>query len=242
MDSPAAWIVLAYLVGAIPIAYLVCLGKGIDLRKVGSGNIGATNAGRALGRGWGLAVFLGDVLKAWLPTFAAAHHQGLGSAEHHDLIVALVGAAAFLGHVYPVYLRFHGGKGVSVALGITLVFSPAVAGAALVLYLQTLALTRISGLGSLTAVSAMALFVVGADERLPFQLLVLGFAALIYWRHRSNIRELLDQAHDRNSAAGTGPRHADHPAKLPEPGTSSGLIPEVVSADRSKPVPASKRT
>ncbi len=167
LQHPATWIVVAYLAGSIPVGLAIGRLRGVDLRNVGSGNIGATNAGRAMGRRWGLFVFFLDVLKAWLPVLLASLPMFLGERADVDLQLALTGAAAFLGHVFPVYLRFRGGKGVAVALGVTLAFSPAVAAAALVLYLQTLLLTRISALGSLTAVTAMGLFVLGGDGALP---------------------------------------------------------------------------
>jgi glycerol-3-phosphate acyltransferase PlsY len=190
LQLPVTWIVLAYLVGAIPIGLIVGRLRGVDIRGVGSGNIGATNAGRALGRKWGLLVFAGDVLKAWLPVALAGSDAYLGGRPEPEVHLCVVGAAAFLGHIFPIYLRFRGGKGVAVALGVTLAFAPVVAGAAVLLYLVTLKVTRVSALGSLTAVSAMALFVLVGQEHIAFKLLVTWFALMIYWRHRSNIREL----------------------------------------------------
>ena len=197
LQSPVTWIVLAYLVGAIPIGLLVGRLRGIDIREVGSGNIGATNAGRALGRKWGLLVFAGDVLKAWAPVALAATDLGLGGRPDSEQWLAWVGLAAFLGHVFPIYLRFRGGKGVAVALGVTLAFAPWVGLAAVLVYLVTLLVTRVSALGSLTAVSAMAAFVLATDSPAPFQRLVVGFALLIFWRHRSNLAGLF--ASHRNS-------------------------------------------
>ena len=195
-----AAMVCAYLLGAIPFGLvLVRLAKGIDVRSVGSGNIGATNAMRAGGRGLGLAVFVLDFLKGWVAaSFVPLWIGAAGGSEFEALRVAC-GVAAVLGHCFPVYLRFKGGKGVATACGALVALEPVVflwGGAA---WIATVALTRYVGLASvvmLAACAAAAWFLRGGER----PELALGAAllfALILVRHRSNISRML---------AGTEPR------------------------------------
>lgn len=184
------WMFGAYLVAGIPVGLLIGLARGIDLREVGSGNIGATNAVRALGCRWGLLVFALDVAKAAIPVAAAVHR--FAAEPGGPSLVAMVALAAIVGHVFPIYLRFAGGKGVACAFGVFLVLAPKAALLGLLVYLQTLWLTRISAVGSLTA----ALVIVGAawlDPSVPFPYVVLaaGLAGLIWERHRENLERVL---------------------------------------------------
>ena len=187
------WMLGAYLVAGVPVGLLIGLARGVDLRETGSGNIGATNAVRALGRRWGLLVFALDVAKAALPMLAAVHRFAAEPAG--PTLIAVIGVAAILGHVFPVYLRFAGGKGVACAFGVFLVLAPKAALFGLFVYLQTLWLTRISAVGSLTA----TLVIVGAtwlDPSVPFPYVVLaaGMAGLIWERHRENLERVLAAA------------------------------------------------
>lgn len=193
------WVIIAYLVGAIPMGVLLARLKGIDLASVGSGNIGATNAARALGTKLGLLVFVLDAGKAALPVWLAAQSWALHSDDALLLNsqLALIAFATVVGHVFPVYLRLRGGKGVACGLGIFIALDPAVAVGAMVMYVQGLWLTRTSAVGSLTAVTAICVCVVIADKPLPFQVLSLAAAALIWARHTSNIRTLIADAKAR---------------------------------------------
>lgn len=206
-QSVVAWTALAYLVGAIPMGVLLARAKGIDLRKVGSGNIGATNAARALGGKLGLVVFVLDALKAALPVWLASRSWALGDGIDAHVGLALVAFAAVVGHIFPVYLGFRGGKGVACAFGVFLALDPPVAGAALLLYAQGLWLTRTSAIGSLTAVTALTVCVLIADRPRPEQMLALAVAALIWVRHRENVRRLIANAKERKRAS-AGIRHA----------------------------------
>ena len=189
--SAIIWLVGAYLIGAIPVGFVIGRLRGVDLRAVGSGNIGASNATRALGKNWGLPVFGLDVIKAALPAWLTLRAADLPVPEDwRSFAVAAVGMAAFLGHIYPIYLGFRGGKGVACALGVCLVVLPSAGLGALILYLQTLWLTRVSAIGSLTGVSMMALFVLLGEHEASARYVVLLMTAIIWWRHRSNIREL----------------------------------------------------
>jgi len=192
------WVLVAYFVAAIPVGVMLGRLRGVDIRDVGSGNIGATNAARALGPRLGMLVLVLDVGKAALPVVLARQPFALG-AEHSSWL-ALVAMAAVLGHIFPVYLGFRGGKGVACALGIFAALDPPIALAALVMYVQTLVLTRTSAIGSLTAVTALTITVVIADRPVAYQALAASVALVIWLRHTSNIRGLVAEARARKSA------------------------------------------
>jgi acyl phosphate:glycerol-3-phosphate acyltransferase len=200
VHSIAFWTAAAYFIAAIPTGVLIARARGIDLRSTGSGNIGATNAGRVLGAKLGIAVLVLDTLKAATPVWLASSRWALGHGKEAQLGLACVGFAAVLGHIFPIYLRFRGGKGVACALGVFLALDPAVALAAVVIYGQSVWLSRISAFGSLTAVTAISLSVWIADRPGPEQLLALATAAIIWGRHTSNIRGMLAEARERKRA------------------------------------------
>jgi acyl phosphate:glycerol-3-phosphate acyltransferase len=203
------WVIVAYLVAATPVGVVLGRLRGVDIRAVGSGNIGATNAARALGARLGMAVLVLDVGKAALPVVLARQAFALGPHDAPGL--AAVAMAAVLGHIFPVYLGFRGGKGVACALGVFVAIDPPVALGALLMYVQTLVLTRTSAIGSLTAVSAMTitLFLM-TDVPRPYQWLSLGIAVVIWVRHTSNVRGLIAEASARKRAS-SGPVHASGP-------------------------------
>ena len=114
----ASLIIGAYLLGAVPVGFILARSRGIDLRTVGSGNIGATNLGRALGRKWAVVCFVLDALKGFVPTLAGRWVVGAGTPTVGELFGwQAAGCAAIVGHMFPVYLRFRGGKGVSTGMG-----------------------------------------------------------------------------------------------------------------------------
>ncbi len=119
--AAAASLVAGYLVGGVPFGYLVARARGVDIRSVGSGNVGATNVGRALGRGWGTAVLALDIAKGFLPVFllAPALAGALGAEDRgEELVRAATGLGAILGHVFTPYLGLRGGKGVATSIGV----------------------------------------------------------------------------------------------------------------------------
>ena len=180
-----------YLSGSIPFGVL--LGRfvlGVDVRHVGSGNIGATNVARAGGKKVGIAVLLLDALKAIVPILVA--RSLLGGRPAAELWTVLVALAAFVGHLFPVWLGFKGGKGVATGLGIFLVLAPWAAIAGVVTYLAAYGATRISSVGSLagTAVCALGTFVVHGWTS-PVSWAGLALAVLILVRHRENISRLV---------------------------------------------------
>lgn len=183
---PVVWIVAAYLLGSIAFGILVSKLFGLpDPRTVGSGNIGATNVARSGKKSAALLTLLGDVFKGWFPVWLALQSGML------MWVVSAVGLAVFFGHLYPIYYRFKGGKGVATALGVMLAISPLLALAALVTWLLVFAVSRYS---SLAAIAAAALAPVFAWFLLPYKdyvITVLVMSVFLIWRHRSNIQKLL---------------------------------------------------
>jgi len=177
-------IIIAYFLGAIPTGLLLAKAAGVDIRSSGSGNIGATNVYRTLGRSVGVMTLLGDCLKGLLPVLVA---RKLGLADHW---IAAVGLAAFLGHVYTVFLCFKGGKGVATALGVFLGVSPLSVAGALLIFVAIVWKTRYISLGSITAAAVMPGLVAVLDGRPPLVLMSVLIAALVVWKHRENIQRL----------------------------------------------------
>ena len=183
-------VVAGYLAGSIPFGLVMgWLLLGVDVREVGSGNIGATNAARAGGRKLGALVLVLDALKAILPIVVA--RQLLGGGPHGDLWVMGVAVAAFAGHLFPVWLRFKGGKGVATGLGIFLVLAPWAALAGLATWVGVYLATRISSVGSLAGslVCVLAGFYLLGPTPIAWGCAAVG--ALIWWRHRENIGRLV---------------------------------------------------
>jgi len=186
----------AYAVGSIPWGLLIGKFNGIDLRKYGSGNIGATNVTRTLGKDWGILCFTLDFLKGLAPVLLAAKlaqdRTGLGAS----LLPVLAAAGAFAGHVWPFTLKFKGGKGVATTIGALLALAPV---SLVVGILAWAAIYYSSGYVSLASMlAAMTLPVAGLIERsvrgnappTPVLVLLAVLAALIVYRHRSNIQRL----------------------------------------------------
>jgi glycerol-3-phosphate acyltransferase PlsY len=174
----------AYLLGSIPTGLLLAKAAGVDIRSTGSGNIGATNVYRTLGRTVGILTLVGDCLKGLIPVLVAQ------KLEMGDAVIAAVGAAAFLGHVYTVFLGFKGGKGVATALGVFLGVSPASVGIALIIFIIVVAAWRYISLGSITAAAAMPFIVAALDRRPLIIAMTAGIALLVIWKHRENISRL----------------------------------------------------
>ncbi len=181
-----AIIVLAYLLGSLPFAVIVSRAFGLaDPRSYGSGNPGATNVLRSGNKLAALLTLAGDAAKGWLAAWLA---QRLGA---EGTIVALAGLAAFLGHVFPLFLKFRGGKGVATALGVLAGLSGSLAMAAAAAWLLVAWLTRYSSLAAIAAALATPLagWLLLGDTRLVACVTVL--AAILIWRHKENIRKLL---------------------------------------------------
>lgn len=196
----AAFVAGAYLVGSIPFGVLVARAKGVDLRKVGSGNVGATNVARTLGKKWGYLVFVLDMLKGLAPTVLAGSLLVRSSPPNGLQQGAWLGVAmaVIAGHVFSVFLGFRGGKGVATALGVVLGIYPYFTWAGLVafgVWIAVLLISRYVSLASIAAAAAFApLLVVFNRSRLGAIWPLLAFAAaiivLILVRHRTNIQRL----------------------------------------------------
>jgi len=184
------FVLLSFLLGSIPFGVLLARARGIDLKKVGSGNIGATNAARALGKKAGILVLLLDTGKAWLPTAAALR---LFDPE----VAAAIGFAAFLGHIWSPWLKFKGGKGVACALGAFLALSPVCAGLAAAVCLVTVLLTRIGSLGSLLGTAAIVPALWWRGEPRAYVILGAAMFVLIVWRHRENIQRMVQRRENK---------------------------------------------
>lgn len=177
--------VAAYLLGSVPFGVLVARWSGgVDLRRVGSGNIGATNVLRAVGTAAAAATLLGDVGKGALAV-GLARLAGAGPG-----VVAAAGAAAVLGHLFPVFARFRGGKGVATALGVVLAAMPAVGASLLLVWAAAAAAWRYSSLAALLAAGALPPLAWLLDGRGPMIGLAGLLTLLVFWRHRENIRRL----------------------------------------------------
>jgi acyl phosphate:glycerol-3-phosphate acyltransferase len=194
----------AYFVGAIPIGYLVARLRGVDIIRQGSGNIGATNVGRILGWRFGLLVFLLDFAKGAVPTaFALRQADGTWPA---DLPAVAAGLAAFLGHLYPIYLGFRGGKGVATGAGVVAVLVPLPALAALIAWLAVLFGCWYVSVASLTAAGVLCVFrITTTDEpfgrdKLILTLFCLFACLLVTLKHRANLRRLFHGDENRASA------------------------------------------
>lgn len=177
-------LLLAYLIGSIPVGVLVGKALGFDPRAVGSGNIGMTNVGRAGGKGAAALTFAGDVLKGLVPILIGkALNVSSGG-------LALIGLATLVGAVYSIFLGFSGGRGVAAALGVWLGLAPtSVVPVLLVIFLVVLAISRIVSLASISAALALPI-VVALTSNEQYFLISLVMAALVVWRHRENIGRL----------------------------------------------------
>ncbi|WP_338869666.1 glycerol-3-phosphate 1-O-acyltransferase PlsY [Myxococcus stipitatus] len=188
-----ALVLLGYLAGSIPFGVLLTRWlRGVDVRQEGSGNIGATNVTRVAGKKLGALVLVLDAVKGALPVALAVR-----LVPGQPMVHVMVGLAAVLGHVYPVWLKLHGGKGVATALGVLLVLAPLAALAAGTAYIAIFLVSRVSSLGSLfagaTAVGTTACTAPAAEYT--------GLSAFLFvvmlWTHRSNIGRLLRRTERR---------------------------------------------
>ncbi|MBI3770921.1 MAG: glycerol-3-phosphate 1-O-acyltransferase PlsY [Deltaproteobacteria bacterium] len=179
-----ALLVVAYLCGSIPTGVLLSRRRGVDPRDIGSGNIGATNVARAAGPAAGLLTLAGDTLKGLLPVLIAGA-LGLSSTT-----IALVGLAAFLGHLYSCFLGFDGGKGVATTLGVLIGLAPSCAALLAAAFVLTIALARYVSLASLLAAALTAPLLLALGYPAATVLVGLVMSALVTLRHRDNIRRL----------------------------------------------------
>lgn len=192
----------AYLLGSIPTSYWVGRGiHGVDLRKEGSGNLGATNTYRRLGLKAALPVLVVDVLKGWVPVAVLPLWLPAGAGQGWVLVF---GAAAIAGHVFSFWVGFRGGKGVATSTGVFLGLAPLALAVGVVVWVAAVAVTRFVSLGSILAAASLPVAIAflphrGGPLALPFTVALAGF---VIWAHRANIRRLLRGEENRIS----GPR------------------------------------
>lgn len=181
--------ILGYLLGAIPFGLVIGKTVGVDVRREGSRNIGATNVNRVLGKKLGALTLLGDCLKGLLPMWLASHFLG-DTGGRSEIVVALTGVMAVVGHMFPVYLGFRGGKGVATGLGVFLFLSPPTIVACLAIFLLAVRFSGFVSVGSLLASAAapLCLLLLGGSTAAVIAALVI--AALIWIKHHENIARL----------------------------------------------------
>ena len=185
--KPALLLLAAYLLGAFPTSLLVARLRGIDLRKHGSGNLGATNAFRVLGWKAALPVFIVDIAKGWFPTFFFPRWDGVDSIA----LALAYGAAAIVGHVFSVYVRFKGGKGVATSTGVLLALAPVAVGVGLLIWAGLVYLTGYVSLASIVSAIVVPIVIAAVQGSGPILWLGIGLALFVIFAHRANIRRLL---------------------------------------------------
>jgi glycerol-3-phosphate acyltransferase PlsY len=195
-------IIASYLLGSVPFALIIAAAHGKNLRQIGSGNIGATNLSRAVGRKWAYLCFALDVSKGLIPTFIAGRVITTQPDAAEYLFWLLAGVAAILGHIFPVYLKFKGGKGVATSLGVALGLWPyftICAGIAVVTWVVVVLIWRYVSLASITASVvfplALALLIVTVDDwkftnLWPLFIAAIGIPIMVIVRHRDNIKRI----------------------------------------------------
>jgi glycerol-3-phosphate acyltransferase PlsY len=198
----AWWLALAYLVGAIPCGLLIAKLNGVDIRAVGSKNIGATNVFRCVGKRWGILTFVLDAAKGLVPAlvFPMLGKSALPAFQSLESCFGLLcGVAAILGHNFPIYIGFKGGKGVSTSAGVLIGVAPAAVGLGALAWALLLVATRYMSIASIGAAAAVpaAGWWLYRDQGLtvPVVLTLLGFMVVV--RHHGNIRRLLNGTENR---------------------------------------------
>lgn len=200
--SIPTWIVCivgAYLVGAIPTGFLIARCKGIDIRTVGSGNIGATNVLRSVGKGWGIITLILDALKGFIPAFVFPHVVQASDSLPSPALGLACACVAVMGHNWPIFLGFKGGKGIATSAGALLGVVPECVGIAFIAWIIVFCASRYVSLASITATIALVAWAWreegAAHAWLPSVLTVLGAVAI--WRHRDNIGRLAGGTENR---------------------------------------------
>ena len=229
MLSIALLLVISYLIGAIPFGYLVVLlVKGIDIRQVGSGNIGATNVGRVIGWKWFPAVFLLDFLKGalpvWLVRWSIIPIDLSSTGWPLDDIAAVVGLAALVGHMWPIYIGFKGGKGVATGAGVLSLLLPVPTAVAVAAFVLVLLLFRYVSLGAIIAAIVLVIarfmevreLAFNSENRTLTIFCIVG-AGLVLLRHRSNMFRLWQGNEKRIGERTASSGMAHEPASSPPP-------------------------
>jgi glycerol-3-phosphate acyltransferase PlsY len=199
-------IVFSYLIGSLPSGYLAGMARGIDIRDAGSGNIGATNVFRVLGKTAGIAVLALDGVKGfaaarWVPLLAGRLFPG----EPAQNLALAAGAAAVMGHVYSCWLKFKGGKGIATSAGVGFAWAPEACGVTLAIWGMVFVSTRYVSVASIVAAVVLPLAVWAFQYGTRMTLVMTALAVLAIYKHKANIRRLLDGTENR---AGTKKKQA----------------------------------
>lgn len=194
MSTELLWIAGAYLLGSIPTGLLLGRLYGIDVRQEGSGNIGATNLYRTVGRKVGIITLVGDCLKGMLPVLLAWQ---LGMTEPMQ---AWIGLAAFCGHVFSIFLLFKGGKGVATALGVYLALAPLAVLGALAVFILLVLIWRYISLGSIVAAAVMPVMIWFRPHTLQLLIATALISAIVIIKHHTNISRLIAGTESRFKA------------------------------------------
>ena len=191
----SSWIVSAYLIGSIPFGYLIGRMRGVDVRTVGSKNIGATNVYRTVGKKWGFLAFFCDFLKGFVPSMLA-----VGSAIPHPAspnFPVLVGLACVIGHTLTIFMKFKGGKGVATAFGMMMALAPIPALLAFAVFVVTVWRSHYISLGSMLAAVTLAASVWFFPVVLAMRVIAVLLAAFVIYKHKSNIERLIKGCENR---------------------------------------------
>ena len=184
--------IFSYLLGSIPFALLVSLPQGVDPRKEGSKNPGATNVARLLGKKWGIITFLGDAGKGVLALVVASFLIKNDPNINKELVLAGVGFFAVLGHLFSVFLKFKGGKGVATTIGIFLFLTPKAMLVGLVIFAIAVAITGFVSVGSLLTTFCLPFLIYFFHYPKSYLLCSIGLGILIWIKHKDNIKRLLE--------------------------------------------------
>jgi len=197
----------AYLIGSIPTGFLVARAKGVDIRAVGSGNIGATNTMRVLGKPAGIFVMIVDAAKGFCTCVLAAIYFDccVPGPDYFDdaywilskRLMLIAGICAVLGHNYPFWLKFKGGKGIATTAGVYLALAPAALGIALAVFILTVLITRYVSLGSIVAAIVLPVAVWFTEGNLFLEIVTIALCALAIYKHKSNIKRLMAGTENR---------------------------------------------
>lgn len=197
------FLLLAYLFGSIPFGFIISKLKGIDIRQIGSHNIGSTNVGRALGKRYAVLTFFFDMLKGAL--FVILFRYGIINSKYMIIDPSIYGFIAMIGHSFPIYLKFKGGKAVATGAGFTFAYLPLAIPIGIITFFTVIKITKISALGSLTAtlfitISAIICTIIGIDPitnvtiNWYFALFATFALILIYVKHIPNIKRLINKS------------------------------------------------
>ncbi len=191
--------ILAYLLGSIPTSYLIGRLKGIDLREHGSGNLGGTNAFRVMGVIAAIPVIVVDVAKGFVPAYFFSAWDGASSSN----LALVYGIAAISGHVFSVFMRFRGGKGVATGGGVIIALAPAAALVSLLVWIGVVAITGYVSVASLAAATLVPVTAWLTGEPRPISIFFMFVAYFVWWTHRTNLRRLVSGRENRFGQHGT---------------------------------------